>query len=185
MFSNKRSCKRSSFKCLFDFYLFQFESFVMIQSFLFFSRSQREILITYIFFRESQQILQIGIERVWNLWLNHVNTFSNTNIWTLNSRNLIAMLRSNLNMKPLIVIINTQFFFFFFPTKACKNSSPSTGKLYNTKLLYLTLHFWQIVKKIEEANVRKRSLFNFNDQVYNFTIRLTVNIKFIWYDIEK
>lgn len=113
MFSNKRSCKRSSFKCLFDFYLFQFESFVMIQSFFFFSHSQREIPITYIFFRGSQQILQIGIERVWNLWLNHVNTFSNTNIWTLNSRNSIAMLRSNLNMKPLIVIINRHFFFFF------------------------------------------------------------------------
>lgn len=146
MFSNKRSCKRSSFKCLFDFYLFQFESFVMIQSFFFFSRSQREISITYIFFRESQQILQIGIERVWNLWLNHVNTFSNTNIWTLNSRNLIAMLRSNLNMKPLIVIINRHFF-FFFSTKACKNSSPSTGNVYNTKLLYVTLHIDRSSKK--------------------------------------
>lgn len=144
MFPNKRSCKRSSFKCLFDFYLFQFESFVMIQSFFFFSRSQREIPITYIFFRESQQILQTGIERVWNLWLNHVNTFSNTNIWTLNSRNLIAMLRSNLNMKPLIVIINRHFFFFFLQKLA---KILHQVREYNTKLLYLTLHIDRSSKK--------------------------------------
>lgn len=147
LFSNKSLSKRFSFKRLFD--LFHRSIWVFCNDpkfFLVFSAFRWPDSDYHILSRIGADFTDWDRTSVKPVWLNHANTFSNTNIWTLNSRNLIAMLRSNLNMKPLVVIINRHFFFFF--TKACKNSSPSTGKVYNTKLLLLSyVAYWQIVNK--------------------------------------
>lgn len=63
------------------------------------------------------------------------------------------MLRSNLNMKPLVVIINRHFFFL---QKLAKILHQVREKyIIQNYYYYLTLHIDRSsIKKIEEANVR-------------------------------